>query len=306
MKICKQCKAVLTRRAQEQSGKFATREFCHSKCRNVWMEDHTPAPSEAEIKAMGVEIRANRKYGSPEDREPEPYTIPQCDSTISRVVKKPLSQAVCALAFILSGTMNAQDVKWEPTTPGPQLDSVVAISTDGNSVTGSGVIVAADGEAKDDGRMGYAMTANHVVDRDSGWFVKFRNGRIARHCVVVARDEPNDIALVRVWVPDSVSAVKVGDVKPGERVEFAGHGAKGNLLRHFRSHAANQSGPDRLFADTWLMPGDSGGPVFNDNREVVGVISGGWFWIERAERNVTWPARAAGVKPIRAMMERAK
>ena len=66
---------------------------------------------------------------------------------------------------------------------------------------------------------------------------------------------------------------------------------------------------EKIFADVPLLPGDSGGPVFNSNREVVGVISGGWFWYDAGVKlpngskiRPTWPARASNIDPIRVLM----
>ena len=59
-----------------------------------------------------------------------------------------------------------------------------------------------------------------------------------------------------------------------------------------------------------LLPGDSGGPVFNERQEVVGVISGGWFWWDGGVTNsggsiiqATWPARACNVSVIQKLLD---
>ena len=70
---------------------------------------------------------------------------------------------------------------------------------------------------------------------------------------------------------------------------------------------------EKIFADVPLLPGDSGGPVFNADHEVVGIISGGWFWWDSGLKTsngsyirTTWPARASNVGPIQSMMEKLK
>jgi hypothetical protein len=66
---------------------------------------------------------------------------------------------------------------------------------------------------------------------------------------------------------------------------------------------------EKIFADVPLLPGDSGGPVFNSNQEVVGIISGGWFWWNSGVKSdngsyvrTTWPARASNIGPIQNMV----
>ena len=76
-------------------------------------------------------------------------------------------------------------------------------------------------------------------------------------------------------------------------------------VRAFKSAASPPSSAEKIFADVPLLPGDSGGPIFNSRHEVVGVISGGWFWWDGgvtapdgAIMRTTWPARASNVAPI--------
>ena len=102
-------------------------------------------------------------------------------------------------------------------------------------------------------------------------------------------------------------------IKRGDRLELVGLGGGTNLtncVRAFKSSASPPSSGDKIFADVPLLPGDSGGPIFNSRQEVVGVISGGWFWWDSgvtspdgAMMRTTWPARASNVAPIRRMLE---
>jgi hypothetical protein len=61
-------------------------------------------------------------------------------------------------------------------------------------------------------------------------------------------------------------------------------------------------------ADSFFIPGDSGGPGFNEKNELCMVISGGYFWWGEVETNnggklsITYPGRAYGLRPIRKLL----
>jgi len=102
-------------------------------------------------------------------------------------------------------------------------------------------------------------------------------------------------------------------IQSGDKLEFAGLGGGSKLdccIRHFSAVASSPSSLEKIFADVPLLPGDSGGPVFNEKHEVVGIISGGWFWWNsglmdkdgNASIRTTWPARASNVGPLKTLM----
>jgi hypothetical protein len=179
-------------------------------------------------------------------------------------------------------------------------------------------VIAIDEEKQiKDGHEGYVLTAWHVVEEDAGEGkikVSYKNGIGAKKCRIVHADEQKDIALLWVWVPGDIPAAKLGTapIEAGNTLEFAGLGGGSNLkscIRHFSATASSPSSLEKIFADVPLLPGDSGGPVFNENHEVVGIISGGWFWFNSGLLNesgasirTTWPARASNVGPIQNLM----
>ena len=140
--------------------------------------------------------------------------------------------------------------------------------------------------------------------------VYYRTGEISRKCQVVAVDEKRDVALLRVALPKGKKPARVAanPIKPGDSLEFAGLGGGSSVKkpRHFNAQASAPTTSQLIFADAPLLPGDSGGAVFNKKREVVGIISGGWIWWEGGVRSTngqnipaTWPARACNLTPIR-------
>ena len=204
---------------------------------------------------------------------------------------------------------------WNWTDDATHHQAIVQVAA-GNG-TGTGVVIRIDKDKPiKDGYEGYCLTAWHVVQDsvDKSIKVTFNNGRRSKDCRVVHQDKDRDVALIWAWIPNSISPAKLAiePIQGGEFLEFAGLGGGSDLngsLRHFRAVASSPSSLEKIFADVPLLPGDSGGPVFNANQEVVGIISGGWFWWDGgvklpngSEIKATWPARASNIDPIRVLM----
>lgn len=205
---------------------------------------------------------------------------------------------------------------WQWTEKLPHHESIVEVLTP--SGNGSGVVISINRDKPfKGGYEGHVLTAWHVIQNDiknSNIKVGFRAGPRSKGCKVIDFDEDKDVALVWAWIPEGVPAASMATspIKPGERLEFAGLGGGSDLkscIRHFGAVASSPSSLEKIFADVPLLPGDSGGPVFNENHEVVGIISGGWFWFDSGVKTqtnskipTTWPARACNVGPITKLM----
>ena len=205
---------------------------------------------------------------------------------------------------------------WEWTPYAKYHDTIVEVSTEHGSGTGVLIRVDKSKEIKG-GYEGLVLTAWHVVQDDAvGGKIKvtYRNKRRARGCQVVEHDEAKDVALLWVWVPKGVEPAELAtaSVKRGDKLELVGLGGGTKLadcVRCFRSEASPPSTIEKIFADVPLLPGDSGGPVFNSQHQVVGIISGGWFWWDSGLKTesgayirTTWPARASNVGPLQTML----
>ena len=207
---------------------------------------------------------------------------------------------------------------WEWTPYAKYHDTIVEVSTEHGSGTGVLIRVNKDEEVKG-GYEGLVLTAWHVVQDDaigSKIKVTYRNKRRAKGCRVVEYDEAKDVALLWVWVPKGVEPAELAttSVKRGDKLELVGLGGGTKLadcVRCFRSEASPPSTIEKIFADVPLLPGDSGGPVFNSKHQVVGIISGGWFWWDSGLKTesgayirTTWPARASNVGPLQTMLSK--
>jgi len=233
--------------------------------------------------------------------------------------------SIIAFAFLLfsvniaCGQVGRESGLWTWTDSADHHKSIVQVST--VEGTGTGIIISVDQAKKiKDGYEGYCLTAWHVVKEnldDDNIRILYRNGRKAKKCKVVVYDKDRDIAVLWVWVPEQIPAAKLATqpIRSGDQLEFCGLGGGSDIaccVRHFAGTASSPSSMQRIFADVPLLPGDSGGPVFNANHEVVGIISGGWFWYDGgvktetgSEIKATWPARASNVKPIQELIARA-
>ena len=220
--------------------------------------------------------------------------------------------SLIAGANIALGQVGIDTTLWE-FIPGAEHHVAVVQVNSGNGI-GTGVIIRVDMDKPvADGFEGYCLTAYHVVANDNNQRqirIKYQNGRGAKECKVVAFDEKNDIAIVWVWVPQGLSPAIVAEnsLAAGQPLQISGLGGGSELeccIRHFQAESTFPTNENTIFANVPLLPGDSGGPGFNVNGHVVGIVSGGWFWIDGAvtdregrEVKTTWPARLSNTKPI--------
>ncbi|WP_353192972.1 DegQ family serine endoprotease [Pandoraea pnomenusa] len=136
---------------------------------------------------------------------------------------------------------------------------------------GSGFIVSADG---------YVLTNAHVVDDASQVTVKLTDKREFK-AKVVGSDKTSDVALLKIAATD-LPTVKIGDPaksKAGEWVVAIGspYGFDNTVTAGIVSAKARAL-PDENYTrfiqtDVPVNPGNSGGPLFNLNGEVIGINS---------------------------------
>ena len=136
---------------------------------------------------------------------------------------------------------------------------------------GSGFFISADG---------YAITNNHVVEDSDSVDIR-TNDQKAYSARVVGKDAVSDLALIKVDGREDFSYVKFADQAPrvGDWVLTAGNpfglgnsvtaGIVSARQRNIQADAAE----DLVQIDAPINKGDSGGPTFNTQGEVVGVNS---------------------------------
>ncbi len=241
---------------------------------------------------------------------------------MERTGRKMRRHTIVIVAAILSYAVgiswaqeNASSVNlWAWTGAADHHRSVVKVSVGG--AVGTGVIVFRDLErSTEDGFMGLGATALHVLDRSkqgASISITYQNGIRKEQAKIVLTNAELDIAFFEVEVPDGITAVPIASkpVRRGDWLEFTGLGGTTNLdeLRKFSASASDPTNSMQIFADISLLPGDSGGPLFDRAGNLVGIVSGGWFWFDPSVGTkarpvkATWPARASNVGPLRTML----
>jgi serine protease Do len=140
------------------------------------------------------------------------------------------------------------------------------------SSLGSGFVI--------DGKEGLIVTNNHVIDGAEEIVINFHDGSKLKVEKVVGKDTKADIALLKVTPKQPLPDVKFGSsatLEVGDWVMAIGNpfGLGGSVSLGIISAKSRDinSGPydDYLQTDAAINKGNSGGPLFNMNGEVVGI-----------------------------------
>ena len=184
----------------------------------------------------------------------------------------------------LSQIEKAQELvsNWKPSdrikiaeSPPPQPSTPQPPKSEGGIATGTGFLF---------GSQDYIVTNYHVVKGTSEVKVKFTNGE-SINAEVVARDTQNDIAVLKLTKSPSFQSreMKFGDssrVRMGDKVFTIGYphiGTMGLNPKYTEGVISAVTGikdnPTVFQTTVPIQPGNSGGPLFNDKGEVVGLTT---------------------------------
>lgn len=141
------------------------------------------------------------------------------------------------------------------------LSLVVKIQRDG--AIGSGVIIS---------RKGYIVTNRHVVGDSDAVSVTFRDGREVIGRVLWSsrrKGVTGDLAFIKVDEAQHSARLHCDKPMVGDRLSIVGH----PLSRAWTTTWGRVSAmrPGLIQMDATVAPGNSGGPVFNTDGEVVGI-----------------------------------
>lgn len=227
------------------------------------------------------------------------------------------------LMFVASvGLAQEKTNIWEWTEDKPHHASVVQVCARGRyspHPMGSGAVVEKNmTKPRGGGFDGLVLTAYHVIDGyeySSNLLVSYSDGHLTR-ARVMHIDQSHDIALLKVIVPKKINAVVVvSRLDSNSECEAVGYGGNAGLNKNLRHYKVGKlltfpSSRGQNIFNAAPIPGDSGGPIFNDKYEVIGIISGGWRWYngtgaiqtDGRSTKVTWPLRGSGAYYIHKLL----
>ncbi|TGY88269.1 Do family serine endopeptidase [Marinicauda algicola] len=184
-----------------------------------------------------------------------------------------LAEALSPSVVNISAVQRMTEDEALPTfPPGSPLERFNDLLGDGPRIAnslGSGFVIDADG---------IVVTNNHVIDEADEVEVTFPDGRTFP-AEIVGRDPATDLAVLRIEADETFQAVPWGDsdaARVGDWVVAIGNpfGFGGSLTAGVISARGREIGgryDDYLQTDVAINQGNSGGPLFNMDGEVVGV-----------------------------------
>ena len=138
-----------------------------------------------------------------------------------------------------------------------------------SSALGSGFVISADG---------YIVTNNHVIEQADEIMVEFYSG-VELPAEIIGTDKNTDIALLKVETDEPLPFVPFGDsdtARVGDWVVAVGNPLGQGFsvsagIVSARNRALSGAYDDYIQTDAAINKGNSGGPLFNVQGEVIGV-----------------------------------
>lgn len=132
---------------------------------------------------------------------------------------------------------------------------------------------------------GYVVTNNHVIQGSTQVEVRFGDGRKFK-ARIVGRDEPTDVALLKIDGAPPLPSVKFGDdrrarvgdwvLAVGNPFGFSGTVTAGIISARGRDEVGAAQYTDYLQLDAAITSGNSGGPTFDMSGRVIGMNTLGY------------------------------
>lgn len=210
---------------------------------------------------------------------------------------------IFAIIVLFSGTLFAQE---------ESLVTIKVTLSNGNLAEGTGAVVKKLKDAPQNGYYSHILTAAHVVEGASSAKLLYPNGVEVERARVISRDEKSDVAILEGWTPNSITPIPLANEVKEEEEIFV-YSPRG--VRRTKVAIMNDT---TVYADIMFVSGESGSPVLNNKKEVIGVVSGGHAWFEnkkleirldvrqnsaKEKRTATWPGLIGRLDNIRKMVK---
>ena len=123
------------------------------------------------------------------------------------------------------------------------------------------------------------VTCNHVTpERSPMVSVKWQDGS-KYPALVIARDTKTDVSILKTWVKSGTTpaAMNILPVARGSKVRCFGYGGITDITkpRYFEAEVISHDVADSIIINEDVVPGDSGGGIFNDKGQLIGLIAHG-------------------------------
>jgi len=212
-------------------------------------------------------------------------------------------------AFCLLGVSSIFAQTWEPSEEASYHSSIVKISGDGYSGSGTVIKFIEDSEQYEGYYYGWILTASHVINStQTNFTVFFNNGDVTSNARVVIKkndnDSFNDLGIIRALIPKDIKPMEISTegVPAGEKIELCGFGT--GQFRHWSAKYCGEAmGNGGHIVFSWAIQGDSGGPIIY-NGKVVGVIcfGTGIKKYKETERVIVGPIYGSNVERVESLI----
>ncbi len=176
-----------------------------------------------------------------------------------------------ALVLALVALFGAMWYFTEPLPPGPTSSPEKAIVVILDPVTmslGTGVVINSTG---------LIVTAGHVLDGCDKPIIIFEDGSKCFDIIDTYESPDQDVGLIQIKAEAPLPFLRLGEsanLRPGDKLRTVGT-PFGQVQWHTYGWLARLTHGGRIDLDVSASPGNSGGPVLNEDNEVVGIITEG-------------------------------
>ncbi len=187
--------------------------------------------------------------------------------SVQRIIQHIMSTVSLLLivaSLALADELKSQDIYKQSL---PSVMTLKVLKSNGDNVLGTGFMAVKDG---------MAVTAWHVVRDAKTVTAKFSDGQEFESSGLVDKDEKRDIALIRVKVFGKALlpvATTAPDVGSAAYVIGAPEGLEFSITSGLLSQIQIADGINHYQFSCPSSPGNSGGPLFNAQGQVTGVVS---------------------------------